>query len=104
MTGGSNLRSRTGIRRDYGRLCVACLMVDKSAPPPVADLLSLAICGVEAMVTASILKVRFGGLEPAFSSNNTFIGEPESQLASKSSQRDAATVELESTDSRLRLA
>lgn len=43
LTGGSDSGSRANIRRNYGRLCQACLVVSHYIPSSVAYLLSLVI-------------------------------------------------------------
>lgn len=67
------------------------------------DLEALTIRGVEPMNRSFVLEGRIGALKSPLSSNNTHIGELESQLASKSLEFDTATAELESTQCRLRL-
>lgn len=91
LTRGPELSSRTSIRGAYGRLCEACSVVDKSVPSWVADLLSLAICGVEVVSRASILEVRIGALKSTLSSNSTRIGELEPQLEPKRSNFEEVT-------------
>lgn len=49
LMGGPVLSSQTSIPGDYGHLLEACSVVDESVPQSMADLLSLAIRGVEAM-------------------------------------------------------
>lgn len=90
--------SGTNIRGDYGSYREAFSMVKESVSSSVADLPSLAIRCVEVMNRASILEVRVDFLESAWSSNNTRIGELESQISSKSSELDVATAELESIE------
>lgn len=58
-------------------------MVHKSPPSSAADLLSLAIRTVNVMSSASILQVRVCALRLTLPSNDTRIGELESQIASK---------------------
>lgn len=54
------------------------------------------------MSRASLLEVCVVALQWTYSSSFTAIGELESQLASKNLELNAATVELESTERRLR--
>lgn len=63
LTVGPNSGSRTSTRGDYQRLREACSVVSKFVPSSVADLLLLAICGVETLSKASILEVRIWALE-----------------------------------------
>lgn len=58
----------------------ACAVVNESILSSAADLLSLAICGVEAMSSTSILEVRVGASDSTLSSNSTPIGELERQI------------------------
>lgn len=77
-------------------------MFSRSVPSSVADLLSLALRGVEVMSRVYILEVLLGASESTFSSNNTRLCELESQLASRNSEFDAAGVELSLTERFLR--
>lgn len=74
------------------------MVASESVPLSVADLLSFAFVDLEDMNRGSILKLPVGALKSTISSNYTHIWEWKSQLASKSSERDAATVELESME------
>lgn len=67
-------------------------MVNESVPSSKADLLSLSICGVEVMSSASILEVHVGATVSTLLSNKTRIWELESQLACKNSKFDAGTM------------
>lgn len=67
------------------------MVVNASVPSLVADLLSLAIRGVEAMRRASIVEVRVSGLDSTLLSTSTRIGELEPGLPSKTSEVNAAT-------------
>lgn len=60
---GPYLGSTASIRSNYGQFLEACSVVNESVPSSVDDLLSLAICGVETMVSAFILEVQIGALE-----------------------------------------
>lgn len=82
---------------DYGCLCEVGSVVSEFFPSSVVDLLLFAICGVEAMISASILKVCVCALESTLSSSTTRIMEMESQLELKNSEFDASVAELEST-------
>lgn len=73
-TGGLDLGNLVSICGDYERFLETYSMTSDSIPSSVADLLSLAIRGVEAMTRTSILEVRIGGLESTLSSNSTHIG------------------------------
>lgn len=72
-------------------------MVKDSVLSLVADLLIWLIGSMEVMSWTSIPEVRVGALESTLPSNNTQTGKLEWHLASKDSEFDAVTVELEST-------
>lgn len=96
LTGGPDLGSRPNIRGHYGHLREACHVVRGSATSSVTDLLTFSVRGVEPMRRASIGGVRVCALEAIVSSNNTRIGELESQPGLQNSELDAAVAELES--------
>lgn len=83
FTGDPDLGSRPIICVYYGRLQDACSVVSKSVPSSVADLLSTAICVVEAIIRKSILRVLVGALETTLSSNSTKLGDFSRSLRQK---------------------
>lgn len=98
LTGGSDLTIQTSIPSDHRHLCTACSAVNEPIPSSVADLLLLAIQGVEVTSRACILEVRFGPLESTLLPNHRRIGEVEQQIKSKNSVFEESTVELQSID------
>lgn len=99
--GRSHSGNRDCICGDYEHFCEWCSEVSESVPSLFPELLSLAICIVEALSRASILKVSVEALESTLASNNTRMRELESPFASKNPKLNVATAELESTKRRL---
>lgn len=104
LTGGPYLSSRASIWFDRIRPLEMGLVVSESASSSVVDLLQLNIQVFKTMSKKFIPEARFGAFESTLESNNSFIGEIESQLASCNSKLKAAAENLSSTKCSLRFA
>lgn len=101
LTQGPTLGSRASACGDFRCLRDAFLEVYESVSSSLTDLMSLVIRSVEPISRASIVPVGIYDLESMLSSNNTRIGELESQILSKNSELDAVLAELRSDKLRL---